>query len=85
MNYNFLKVLGVIAFLTSLPYLQKDSNLPESVYMNISFSVLQPQGEFANNVTNKHLSLMTMIKKQLLPQVKIATLKSITAQTSTYD
>ncbi|MFL2994531.1 MAG: hypothetical protein ACJZ1Y_02850 [Candidatus Neomarinimicrobiota bacterium] len=52
MNYNFLKVLGVIACLTSLPYSQRGSNLPESAYMNISFGVLRPQGEFAKNVTN---------------------------------
>ena len=52
MNYNFLKVFGLIAFLTSSPYSQKGSSLPKSVYMNISFGVLQPQGEFANNVTN---------------------------------
>ena len=52
MNINFLKVLGLIACLTSLPYSQRGSNLPESAYMNISFGVLQPQGEFAINVTN---------------------------------
>ena len=52
MNFNFLKILGLLACLTSLPYSQKGSNLPESMYMNISLGVLQPQGEFANNVTN---------------------------------
>tara|TARA_B100001057_G_scaffold213197_1_gene213544 strand:- start:128 stop:877 length:750 start_codon:yes stop_codon:yes gene_type:complete len=52
MNFNFLKILGLLVCLTSLTYSQKGSNLPESMYMNISFSVLQPQGEFANNVTN---------------------------------
>ena len=52
MNYKFLKVFGLIVFLISSSYSQKGSDLPESVYMNIAFGVLQPQGEFANNVTN---------------------------------
>ena len=31
---------------------QEEPNLPEGVYMNISFVVVQPQGEFSKNVTN---------------------------------
>tara|TARA_B110000444_G_C18664299_1_gene512260 strand:+ start:74 stop:823 length:750 start_codon:yes stop_codon:yes gene_type:complete len=52
MNNNFLKVIVIVFCLASFPYGQKGSKLPESVYMNISFGVLQPQGEFASNVTN---------------------------------
>ena len=52
MNNNFLKAIGIVVCLASLTYAQKSSNLPESAYMNISLGVLQPQGDFANNVTN---------------------------------
>ena len=52
MKNNFLMILGIVICLASLPHAQNGSNLPESVYMNVSFGVLQPQGEFANNVTN---------------------------------
>ena len=52
MKNNFLMILGIVICLASLPRAQNGSNLPESVYMNVSFGVLQPQGEFANNVTN---------------------------------
>ena len=31
---------------------REEPNLPEGVYMNISFVVVQPQGEFSKNVTN---------------------------------
>ena len=52
MKNNFLMIIGIVICLASLPHAQNGSNLPESVYMNVSFGVLQPQGEFANNVTN---------------------------------
>ena len=52
MKNNFLMILGIVICLASLPHAQNGSNLPESVYMNVSVGVLQPQGEFANNVTN---------------------------------
>ena len=52
MKNNFLMILGIVICLASLPHAQNGSNLPGSVYMNVSFGVLQPQGEFANNVTN---------------------------------
>lgn len=52
MNNIFLKVLVIVFCLAWFPFAQKGSKLPESVYLNISLGILQPQGEFASNVTN---------------------------------
>ena len=60
MNYNFLKVLGLVACLTNFSCLQSVSNKPESVYMNIYFGIFKTLGEFVNNVTNNDMVLILM-------------------------
>jgi len=52
-----LNIFGFVIIIFNACYGQGRPNLPESIFMNISFVVAQPDGEFSNNVASNGLGI----------------------------
>ena len=53
----FLNIFWCFVIIFSICYGQNRSNLPDNIFMNISFVVAQPEGEFSKNVTNNGIGI----------------------------